>query len=95
MMYYSTEHQIKTKLSGGRPHFKFRDNIVAVNTYPYRLNYDENPYTLSESLFGTDSYWWIIADMNKPRDPFEYEIGDTIILAEAVVENSYTKVEIL
>ena len=92
--YYTSTHQIQTKLSGGRWQFKYRDNITAVNPYQYSVKYEENYYTLAEDLFGTTSLWWVLADLNKVSDPFDIESGQLIWLAEAVVENSFVQASI-
>jgi hypothetical protein len=92
--YYTSTHQIQTKLSGGRNQYKFRDSIIAVRPYPYRVQYGENYYTLAAELLGSESLWYVLADLNKVRDPFLIEPGDVIILAEAVVENSFSQTEI-
>jgi hypothetical protein len=92
--YYVPNNQISTILSGGRKHYTFRDTIISQNTYPYKLGYGENFYTLAQQLMKSDTYWWVISDLNPAIDPFLVDIGDMIILAQAVISNTYAEPDI-
>lgn len=91
--FYETDtNQIATKSSRGRVHFPYRKKIVSLENYEYTLSYGENFYTLSSVIFGTDKFWWVIADINKPKDVFSYDVGDVVNLpGELVTDFASTK----
>lgn len=86
--FYETKDSIiATKSSMGRPHFPYRQKIVATENYTYSLTYGENFYTLAAVVFGTDGLWWIIADLNPPKDVFSYAVGDVVVLPGELVKD--------
>ena len=83
---YNTETGlIATSISGGRPHHSYRQPVKALNQYEYELAYGENFHTLSAIIFGSDEYYWILADNNKPMDAFAMGVYDKIKLPKGVV----------
>jgi len=86
-IYRTKEDLIATPISGNRPHFGYRLPVRAVNTYDYELTYAENYHTLSSIIFGTDEFWWVLDDMNKPKDAFSLRVGYTVKLPTSLVKN--------
>lgn len=85
---YSTEQDIVTsKLSGGRYHHTFRPLVVATETYDYTIGYGDSFHKLSTPIFGSDQYWWILHDINKPRNAFKFKIGNVIKLPMDIVRD--------
>jgi hypothetical protein len=68
--------------------FPHKPRAVVVTKYAYSLSYGENMYTLAEKLFGKERQymWTIIADMNEPRMPDEWEAGEVVYLPEIIVQ---------
>jgi hypothetical protein len=84
--FYETDtNQIATKSSRGRAHFPYRKKIASLENYEYTLSYGENFYTLSSVIFGTDKFWWVIDDINKPKDVFSYDVGDDFNVTECAI----------
>lgn len=86
-IYITRGSEIATSISGGRPHFDYRKLVKAIGTYTYELAFGENFHTLSMIIFGTDEYYWVIADLNKPMDAFALTSGTKIQLPEKLVRN--------
>lgn len=79
---------VSTSISGGRAHHSFRLPVRATSLYEYELTYGENYHTLSAIIFGTDEYWWVLADMNKPKDAFLLKAGDEVKLPDGIVKDN-------
>lgn len=79
---------IATPISGGRPHHSYRLPVRSASEYPYKLTYGENFHTLSAVIFGTDEYWWVLSDMNKPIKAFSLKTGDDVFLPNSIVKNT-------
>lgn len=88
---YTKMKQITTELSGGRKHFAYRDPFIVLSCFTQKITQGENPYTAAVSIFGSDTMWMIIGDINEPGDPFYWEGGQEMVLPEAVVSNQYEK----
>lgn len=86
-IYNDESKLVATSISGGRPHFTYRQPARAVSTYNYELTYAENFHTLSAIIFGTDEYWWVLSDLNKPMDSFEMEVSDMVKLPNNLVKD--------
>ena len=89
--FYIPNNQIKTKLSGGRPHYTFREKELVTKFSSRALEFGENPYTIALGLFGDDKKYYIITDINTPKDAMTWEANDVINEPEDMVENSYDK----
>ena len=85
--YRTQEDLVATSISGGRPHHSYRLPVRAIKTYGYELTYGENFHSLSAVVFGTDEYWWVIDDMNKPKDAFSLQTGELVMLPTAIVKD--------
>lgn len=79
---------ISTSISGNRPHHSYRKPVTALRQYEYELSYGENFHTLSAIIFGSDDYWWIVADNNKPMDAFGMQVSDKVKLPNGVVKST-------
>ena len=91
--YVDTKDLIITEVSKGRLHYGSRLLKKATSTYDYTLKYGENYHTLSMLIFGSDEYWWVLADLNKLMDNFELEVGTIIKLPLSLVneQNGVTR----
>lgn len=86
--YQTNQGLVESSISGGRLHHTFRFLSQALDTYPYITSFGDNFHTLSRAIFGSDTYWWILQDINKPKDAFSFKVGDNIKLPTAMVNNS-------
>ena len=86
--YKTKSGQITTSISGGRKHYGHRLPVRATQTYSYDMSYGENFYTLSTLVFGTDEYWWVLADINPPMDAFELYRSRTVLLPSGIVKDT-------
>lgn len=87
--YYATARKIADSNSGGRPYFEPRRSIIVLETSERILMYGESPYSLAEELFNDQSLYWLICEVNEPRDPMSWRAGDRITLPSVVVQNSF------
>jgi len=85
--YKTGEDLIATRISSGRSHHSYRLPIRSTTTYIREIVYGENYHTLSAVIFGTDEYWWVISDMNKPIKAFALKTGDKVNLPENIVRS--------
>jgi hypothetical protein len=83
--------KVVTSISGGREHYPARDSVKPVGTYQYSLRPGDNFYVLSQEIFGDDSFWWVLDDLNPPKDVFDYETGETVVLPKNIVAENRTK----
>jgi len=90
-IYKIKEGLTTTSISGGRQHFVAREPLKAVETYPYEITFGDNFYTLSARIFQDDRYWWALDDLNKPKDAFDYALGDTLLLPKNIVAENRNK----
>jgi len=79
---------IATSISGNRPHHSYRQPVKSLNAYEYELSYGENFHTLSAIIFGSDEYYWILADNNKPIDAFSMGVYDKVKLPKGIVRKT-------
>lgn len=89
--YYKPVNQVKTALSGGRKHYAYRSPVIVTETYDYTVTFGETYYSLAKSVLKDESLWYVIADLNQAKDPFELVVGQDIKLPEVIVENTYSK----
>ena len=81
-------NKISTTISGGRVHFGYRQPIKAVDTYKYIVDIGENFHTLAMVIFGSDTDWWALQDINPPLDAFDNIVdGTTLLLPDSIVKN--------
>lgn len=85
--YKTNTETLTTSISGGRLHHTYRQPVRAITNYTYELNYGENYHTLSALIFGTDEYYWALADMNKPKDVFSLVVGNKVVLPNNIVKD--------
>lgn len=90
-IYKTKEGLIVTEISGGRAHYPAREPVKAVETYDYAMQAGDNFHTLSANIFSDDLYWWVLDDLNKPKDAFEYQIDDVILLPKNIVAENRNK----
>lgn len=84
---YTTQSDlIATGISGQRPHFAYRKPVRAIDTYEYETTFGDNFQTLSAIIFGDDTNWWALQDMNKPIDAFSVEVGTKLKLPYNIVK---------
>lgn len=89
---YNTFDSITTsKLSGGKPHFTYRSLSIPVKIYEYQMNYGDNYHSLAQAVFGSDTYWWVLQDINNLRDSFDFKVGDKVKLPEELVKTGINK----
>lgn len=85
--FFTKKNQIKTKLSGGRYHYKFKDTPVYSSTRDYSVEYGDTPYSLAKAVMGSERYWWVISDLNPAIDAFSWEVGMVIKVPDILVES--------
>ena len=85
--YQTNEDLVESSISGGRLHHTFRFLSKPIATYPYTISFGDNFHNLSSAIFGSDTYWWILQDINRPKDAFDFKIGDVINLPTELVRN--------
>lgn len=90
-IYKTKDAQIVTDVSRGRAHYPAREPVKPNGTYEYELRPGENLYVLSSYIFADDAYWWVLDDLNPPKDAFDYETGDTVMLPKNVVTENRNK----
>lgn len=83
--YRTNTDLISTTISGNRPHHSYRNSVATFGNYEYELKYGESFHTLSAIIFGSDEYYWVLADINKPMDVFDMTAGTKIILPSNIV----------
>jgi hypothetical protein len=88
--YKTKEGTIISSISGGRAHFPAREPLNSVS-YTYTLLPGDNFYTLAANIFSDDSFWWVLDDMNTPKDVFLYETGAVITLPKNIVAGDRNK----
>ena len=71
---------VSSSISGGRLHHVARPLVHALETYNYNVSYGENFHKLSGAIFGSDKYYWILADINKARNVLNFTVGEEIKL---------------
>lgn len=87
---YTTKKElISTPIAGGRVHFGYRQPVRALDTYEYELMYGENYHTLSAVIFGSDEFWWILDDINKPANAFGLKTSDKVQLPYSLSKDRY------
>jgi hypothetical protein len=66
------------------------ERMVVISSNPYTIQYGETLYSIAAKLFGANRqyYWTIIADINTPRYPDDWQPGDQIFLPEIIVQES-------
>ena len=89
--YKTKEGLIVTEISGGRQHFPAREPVKAVETYEYSMQAGDNFHSLSAQIFSDDAYWWVLDDLNAPKDAFHYQIDDVVLLPKNIVAENRNK----
>lgn len=90
-IYKTKEGLITSDISGGRQHYPAREAVMPVETYEYELRRGDNFYTLASRIFSDDLDWWVLADLNPPKDAFNYEVGGTVLLPKNIVTENRNK----
>jgi len=83
--YANLDNAVETSISGGRKHFVHRSPVIAYKTYDYDVMEGDNMHSLAMKVFNDDSLWWVLADLNPPKDSFAYGAGDKVKLPEILV----------
>ena len=78
--YASKTELITSSISGGRLHHSFRPLVKALETYDYATSFGENFHTLSALIFDSDELYWMLQDINPPKDAFNFSAGDIVKL---------------
>ena len=91
-IYNTKDDLVATSISGGRPHFAHRLPERAVMVYPYEVKFGENYHVLSAYIFGDDTFWWVLDDLNKPKKAFSFKVGDKINLPDRMVKKQGKKI---
>jgi hypothetical protein len=86
--YLTNTGLVTSSISGGRLHHTFRPLQKATATYDYEVGYGENFHTLSALVFGDDAEYWVLQDINAPKDAFAFECGDKVKLPMDMVRDS-------
>lgn len=86
--YDTKTNTLSSSLSSGRLHYSYRPLTRAIETYEYELSYGENFHTLSAIIFGSDTYYWVLADLNPPLDAFSLKPGDVVVLPTKLANQS-------
>lgn len=86
--YETGEDLTISSISGGRLHHVYRPLVQAVETYQYYVSYGENFHKLSGAIFGSDKYYWVLADINKAKNVLNFTVGEEIKLPAELVDNS-------
>lgn len=86
--YQNNTGLVSTSIAGGRPHHCYRQPVQFIEEYDYELSYGENFHSLSAIIFGSDEYYWILMDNNKPKDIFDLGVYDKVKLPKALAKNT-------
>lgn len=78
---------VKSSISGDRLHHTFRYLEKATETYDYELSFGENFHTLAVEVFGDQTDYWVLQDINPPKDAFGLVSGNVIKLPIDIVRN--------
>lgn len=92
--YYNPSNTTQAYISSRRNHYLHKERIVVVKSYAYVLDYGEDMYSLAKKLFGeANQYMWtIIADLNELREPQDWKAGETVLLPELIVSETFEEV---
>lgn len=86
---YATQSELVTSsISGGRLHHTFRRLVKPTGVYEYETSYGENFYTLAMAITGDDSDYWMVQDINAPKDSLDFSPGDKVLLPIGLVKDS-------
>jgi hypothetical protein len=80
------ENRIVTDISGGREHYTARPRYIFKNPIEYKCIFGDTFYSLSAKFIEEDKNWEILADCNKPINPFDLEPSDTINIPKSIIE---------
>lgn len=71
--------------------YDVRPKAIVLTSYPYVIKYGDTMYSLAKLLFGEENeyLWTVIADINPLRYPDEWEPGETILLPELIVQETF------
>ena len=86
--YITGSDLVSTSISGGRLHHTFRFLVQATDTYDYETSFGENFHTLSSEVFADDKDYWMLQDINPPKDAFSFNTGDIVKLPTDIVRDS-------
>lgn len=89
--FYTKRNMVSTELSGGRQHFSYRKPMVVLEFDTIETSFGDTPHTVAQAVLGTDTLWWVVADVNATKDPFKYGSGDEMKVPYMIVENIYNK----
>lgn len=87
-IYSTKERLVLTTISAGREHFTHRDLLTSYDTYDYSVSYGDNFYWLAAAIFSDDANWWVLSDLNPPKDVFDYMPGDVIKLPNSLAQTN-------
>ena len=79
---------VVSNISNGRLHHTFRHLVKPTDTYDYEVGYGENFHSLAMAVFGDDADWWVLQDINAPKEAFSFEIGDVVKLPTDLVRDT-------
>lgn len=92
---YTTKlKKVVTSISGGREHFPYRQPVRSEDKYDYIIKFGDNYHLLANVVFGTDSSWWALYDLNLPKEGFSLDVGDSIKLPYSLVRNEANQTNI-
>lgn len=88
--FYRKSNIVNNNLRSQVSHYAQKPKIVVTETSDYVMKAGETFYDLAVQLFGQNRQymWTIIADINKPRKPDEWEEGDKVKLPLTIVQES-------
>jgi nucleoid-associated protein YgaU len=80
---YSRYYGLDTLVIDGQPSLAERP-LPAIVDYPdsimHRVVAGETLDQLAKSYYGREDLWWRIADANPRKDPFDWRVGDTLVI---------------
>jgi hypothetical protein len=68
--YYNKSGTVATPISGGRPHYRRRPKYRVAGVYDLDVTHGDTFYELSNRFIGEEKNWDILADCNRPINPF-------------------------
>jgi nucleoid-associated protein YgaU len=87
---YAKRNLVKVLNDGKAQHYSVRDRATVVESVDYIVKQGETLYSIAKRLFGLNRQymWTIIADINPPKMPDEWEVGDVIKLPRIIVQET-------
>ena len=87
-LYYAKSNWVRLFTKAN--HFLPKERVLATKVKEYVMKQGETLYDIARKIFGNnrENYWTIIAELNEPRMPDEWEAGEIILIPEVIIQES-------